>query len=88
MYRIVVYPEAREQLAALPTVALRGYAEAAAAFEAAPWDGPPHHQANPDGEVRRWHFGPGTAGQVIYLVMERDREVHVLLVQWLGPDDA
>jgi hypothetical protein len=34
--------------------------------------------------VRRWLFGPAGAGQVIYLILERDQEVHLLLVQWLG----
>jgi hypothetical protein len=39
--------------------------------------------ANPEGAVRRWSFGPGGAGQVLYLVLERQREVHVLRVLWL-----
>ncbi|MGQ0717548.1 MAG: hypothetical protein ACT4NP_09585 [Pseudonocardiales bacterium] len=84
MYRIVVYPEAQDQIAALPDAALRDYAEVASVLEASPWNGPPHHRSNPDGAVRRWHFGPKTAGQVVYLIVEDIQEVHVLLVQWLG----
>lgn len=84
MYRIVVYPGAQDQIAALPDEALRGYAEVASVLETTPWNGPPHHRSNPDGAVRRWHFGPETAGQVVYLIVEDIQEVHVLLVQWLG----
>jgi hypothetical protein len=35
--------------------------------------------------VRRWNFGPGQAGQVVYLILEQQQEVHILLIQWLGP---
>lgn len=84
MYRVVVYPEALEQISALPEQALAGCAEALAALEVAPWHGAPQHQANPDGAVRRWLFGPAKAGQIVYLVLDDQREVHLLLVQWLG----
>ena len=83
MYRISVYPEAQEQIAALPDEALVGYAEVTNVLELSPWAGPPHHRSNPGGAVRRWHFGPSAAGQLIYLVVEDAQEVHVLLVQWL-----
>ncbi len=88
MYRIVVYPEAQEQIAALPDAALEGYAEVTGVLEVSPWNGPPHHWSNPDGAVRRWHFGPAAAGQVVYLIVEDVQEVHVVLVQWFGPTDA
>jgi hypothetical protein len=43
------------------------------------------HQAdNPDGAVRRWPSGAGDAGQAVYLVLEDRREVHRLVVPWLG----
>lgn len=48
-----------------------------------PWNGAPQHAENPEGAVRRWTFGPGQAGQVIYLILEDQQEVHMLLVQWL-----
>jgi hypothetical protein len=41
-------------------------------------------RANPDAAVRRWVFGPGGAGQVVYLILEDQHEVHVILVLWLG----
>lgn len=85
MYRIVVYPEAHDQIAALPDDALSAYAEVAEVLELSPWNGPPHRETNPDGALRRWAFGPGAAGHVVYLVLEDRQEVHVVMVQWLGP---
>lgn len=86
MYRVVVYPDAQEQIAALPDEALADYADVLGAMELAPWNGSSHHEGNPNGAVRRWSFGPGKAGHVIYLILDGQdrREVHVLLVQWLG----
>jgi len=74
------------QVATLPTKALAAYAEVLDALQLTPWNGEPHHEGNPDAPVRRWHFGANLAGQVTYLVLEDQREVHLLLVQWL--DDA
>lgn len=45
-----------------------------------PWNGAPQYAANPDVEVRRWHFGPNQAGQIIYLSLEHQQEVHLLMV--------
>lgn len=44
----------------------------------------PQHEGNPKGALRRLVFGPGGTGHVIYLVLENQCEVHVILVQWLG----
>jgi hypothetical protein len=49
-----------------------------------PWNGRPLNEANPDGPVRQLVFGPGGYGLVTYLIMERDRRVDVLEVQWAG----
>jgi hypothetical protein len=84
VYRIVVYPEAQDQIAALPDDALDAYADAHSVLETAPWNGPPLHEGNPDGAVRRWDFGPGHAGQVVYLILNEQQEVHIVLVQWFG----
>lgn len=84
MYRVITYPDALDQIAALPVVALAGYAEVFDALELVPWNGSPQNTSNPDGALRRWVFGPGAAGQVVYLILEDQREVHVVLVQWLG----
>jgi hypothetical protein len=84
MYRVVPDRSTVDQVAALPVSALRAYAEVLSVLEVKPWAGEPHHAANPDGAVRRWVFGARGAGQVVYLVVEDAREVHVLLAQWLG----
>jgi hypothetical protein len=68
VYRLVVYPEAAEQISVLPDEALVDYVEVSGILELTPWAGLPHHRSNPDGAVRRWHFGPSFAGQVVYLV--------------------
>jgi len=75
-----------EQVAALPDDALDAYAQVLDVLEVAPWNGPPHHQTNPDGAVRRWLFGPGGAGHLVYLIEEDRQLVHLVQVLWLGPD--
>ncbi|MER7014600.1 hypothetical protein ABT324_24510 [Saccharopolyspora sp. NPDC000359] len=63
---------------------MAAYADVLEVLQLTPWNGKPLHEANPDGPVRRWDFGPNQAGQVIYLILDEQQEVHLLLVQWLG----
>ncbi|MGH3819053.1 MAG: hypothetical protein ACRDRE_15130, partial [Pseudonocardiaceae bacterium] len=63
---------------------LDGYAEVLNVLELVPWSGEPQHKDNPDAAVRRWIFGSHGAGQLVYLIMENQHEVHVILVLWLG----
>ena len=84
MYQIVVYPEAAEQIDALPADVALAFAEVLGVLEMKPWAGPPQYDGNPEGEMRLWPFGPGLAGHVVYLILEDQREVHVLVVQWFG----
>jgi hypothetical protein len=84
VYRIVPDQRTLAQVAALPRQALDDYAPLLEVLQLTPWNGTPQHEDNPDGAVRRWTFGPGRAGQVVYLILEEQREVHLLLVQWLG----
>lgn len=72
-----------EQVAALPAVALRAYAEALDVLEVAPWNGRPYNEATPDGLMRELVFGGHGEGTVTYLILEDQREVHLLLVQWI-----
>ena len=53
-------------------------------LELVPWNGKSINEDNPDGEVRQMTFGPHAEGIVTYMILERDREVHVLLIQWVG----
>jgi hypothetical protein len=82
VYRVVNDDQAQEQGAALPVEALAAYAEARALLEVAPWSGDPYHRENPDGPIRTLPFG--SSGAVVYLILEFQREVHVLLVPWIG----
>lgn len=84
MYRIVPDPAVMHQVAQLPDDALAVYAELLTVLQLTPWNGPPQHADNPSGEVRRWNFGAGQAGQVVYVILEDQQEVHLLLVQWWG----
>lgn len=84
MYQLIFDEDVLQQVAALPAEALTAYAELLTVLTITPWNGPPQHEDNPDGEVRRWAFGPGLAGQVVYLIVEHHHEVHVLMVQWWG----
>ena len=34
--------------------------------------------------MRQYVFGPNSEGVMTYLVLEREREVDVLLVEWIG----
>jgi hypothetical protein len=84
VYRIVPDPSVSEQVAALPNNALAAFAEMLDLLQLAPWKGQPQHTANPDAPVRRLAFGPGHAGQVVYLILEDQQEVHLLIVQYWG----
>jgi hypothetical protein len=70
------------QVAALPADALDAYAEVLEVLQLTPWNGRPLHENNPEGAVRRWTFASDQAGQVVYLILEEQQEVHLLLVQW------
>jgi hypothetical protein len=84
VYRIIPDTVVSEQVAALPAEALASYAEVLEVLELTPWNGRPQHPANPNAPVRRWAFGPGQAGHIVYLILEEQQEVHLLLVQWWG----
>jgi len=84
VYRVVTYPDAAEQVAALPDEALRHFAEVMVVLDVAPHGGRPYNDDKPDGPMRELVFGAHGEGSVTYLVLERDRQVHVLLVQWVG----
>lgn len=83
MYRVITYPDAQEQVDALPIEALRSYAEVMGVLELAPGNGRPYNSEHPDRPMRELVFGNGQ-GTVTYLVLESRGEVHVLLAQWIG----
>lgn len=84
MYRVDFSAEALAAVDALPVPAALGYAEVLGALQVAPWSGAPINASNPDGAVRIMVFGPGGDGFVTYLILEDQRRVDVLTVQWAG----
>lgn len=82
MYIVETDGQAQHQIAALPSDALTAYAELRVVLETAPWSGRPYHRDNPDGPVRVRAFG--TFSLAVYLILEDQRRVDVLLVQWVG----
>lgn len=84
MYRVVTYSDALEQVAALPTEAVPFYAEVFGVLELAPSSGRPYNDDKPDGPMRELVFGANGEGTATYLILDQQREVHVLLVQWVG----
>lgn len=82
MYAVDTDGQAQQQIDALPTDALSSYAELRVVLETAPWSGRPYHRDNPDGALRSHPFG--TAGLAVYLILDDQRRVDVLSVQWVG----
>jgi hypothetical protein len=66
------------------TTALVAYVQVLDVLEVLPWHGESQHEDNPEGAVRRWHFGADNAGLLVYLIDERDRTVHLLMLVWIG----
>ncbi|MBA3742589.1 hypothetical protein [Sporichthya sp.] len=82
MYDLDHDASVQEQIDALPPEALAAFAELRVVLETAPWSGSPYHSEDPDRPVRAHAFG--TAGLAVYLVMERQRRVQLVLVLWVG----
>ncbi len=81
MYTVETDEPAQQQVNALPAAALPAYAELRVVLETAPWSGRPYHRDNPAGALRTHTFG--THGQVVYLILDEQRRVDVLMVQWV-----
>lgn len=82
LYTVVTDEQAQPRVDALPAVALAAYAEARVLLETAPWSGRPYHRDNPEGVLRVQPFA--TYGLVLYSIVEDQRRVDVLTVQWAG----
>lgn len=82
MYTVVTDAPAQQQVDALPAEALAAYAELRVLLESAPWSGRPYNRDNPEGALRVHTFG--RRGMVVYLILDEQRRVDVLLVQWVG----
>lgn len=84
MYEVTTDEQTRAQLDALPASALAPFAEARAALELAPWNGRPYHSRRPESPMRTLLFGPHSEGKIVYLILEDQRRVDLLVVLWLA----
>jgi len=78
--RLSLDPIVEDQIKAIPQEALRPLAELFTLLEAAPWSGEPFNTANPRGNMLTHAFGE--LGLATYLVMEDQREVYLLRIEW------
>ena len=85
-YKIVVYPDAEDQIAALPMDLWPAFAGVMQLMRTNPWSGRLYNQDKPDAPTRELLFGPNGAGVVTYMVLEgpqySEPSVHVTKVQW------
>jgi hypothetical protein len=83
MYAIITDDPVFDQVAALAAPALPKYADALEVLALVPWNGRPYNENLPDGAMRELVFAAGL-GTITYLILEDQREVHIVLVQWIG----
>ncbi len=84
MYEVTTDEQSQQQINALPADALAPFAEARAALELAPWNGALYHKHQPDSPMRALTFGPHGEGDIVYLILEDQRRVDILVVLWLA----
>ena len=82
MYRVVIHNPAQATVAVLPSEALDDYARVLDLLELDPWSGPPFDKDKPDENMRILAFC-GT-GLMTYMILDREQEVHVIEIQWVG----
>jgi hypothetical protein len=84
MYTATTDDTSQPQVDALPPDALDTFAEARAMLEVAPWNGDPHHRHKPDSPMRALTFGSDGQGDVVYLILDDQRPIDLLMVLWIG----
>jgi hypothetical protein len=80
VYRLGLDPIAEGQIKEVPQEALRPLAELFTLLETAPWSGEPFNPANPRSNMLTHAFGE--LGLATYLVLEEQREVYLLRIEW------
>lgn len=80
MYRLTLDPIVEKQITAVPNEALRPLAELFTLLETAPWSGAPFNPTVPHAIMLTHAFGE--RGLATYLVLEEQREVFLLRVEW------
>lgn len=86
MYRIVSDPLFDDQIDALPAEALQFCAEAFDVLRLVPEKGLLYNEKKPDG-LRVLKFGRKREYEILYMILEDQREVHPLRLLWANLDD-
>lgn len=81
MYKIELDPVVEGVVATLPAEALGPLAELHSLLEVAPWSGQRPVTDNPDANMLTHTFGE--RGLAVYLVLEDQRRVYLVRLQWL-----
>ena len=84
MYEVTTDKQSQAQIEALPADALAPFAETRTALELAPWNGRPYHPRQPHSPMRTLLFGQHSEGKIVYLILEDQRRVDMLVVLWLA----
>jgi hypothetical protein len=84
LYAVTTDDRSQQQVDALPPEALAAFAEARTMLEVAPWNGEPYHRDKPDSPMRALSFGPNGEGDLVYLILEDQRRVDLLVVLWVS----
>jgi hypothetical protein len=84
VYEITTDEQSQHQIDTLPADALAPFAEARTTLEVAPWNGQPYHRHRPDSPMRALSFGPHSQGDIVYLILDDQRRVDILVVLWLA----
>lgn len=84
MYEVTTDDQSESQVTALPPEALAAFAEARVALELAPWNGTAYNSVKPESPMRAMTFGPEGQGDIVYLILEDQRRVDLLVVLWMG----
>lgn len=85
-YAIEIHPPATAQVEALPVHAAKLALEVFALLELAPWSTGSASDRRPDAPVRTIPFG--TYSMITYLILEDQRIVDILDVQWIDLSGA
>lgn len=82
MYTVDLDPVARQQAEALPIEAINPFLELRALLETHPWSGQPLNPDNPKANLLTQAFG--SRGLAVYLVLDEQREVYIVRIDWLS----
>lgn len=77
-----------EEINALSHAGRVAFAEAMTLLEVDPWSVPPLSKDNPNGPVRALSFGDRQQGLLVVLVLEDQRRVDVVSLQWADLDTS